>query len=102
MSRIKNIVRNARGDMSQAAFARLLGKTQGLVSKYESGAVSPPSDTMEKCMEILEMNNGGDVNIDALVKRVRSELKAPQLAYVRKSIAALLDGVRASDKSSGL
>lgn len=99
MRKIRDIVRNARGDMSQADFARLLGKTQGLVSKYENGMVNPPSDTVEKCMAIIEKNNSDDVSLDALAIRVKTELQAPQLAYVRKSIATLLDGIRTKNKN---
>lgn len=94
MTKVQNIIRDARGDRNQSDFARLLGKSQGLVSKYERGIVNPPADVLEKCMDILQMHNGGDVNTETLAKRVRSELSAPEMAYARKTIAALLDGLR--------
>jgi hypothetical protein len=103
MAKIQSIIREARGDRNQAEFGKFIGKSQGLVSKYESGAVNPPADVLETCMDILVMNNGADVvtdiSIDNLTKRVRAELKAPQFAYARRTIASLLDGLRADTKN---
>lgn len=94
MRKVRNIIREARGNRNQTEFAEFLGKSQGLVSKYERGIVNPPADILEKCMGILQMNNGDDIDTEILAKRVRSELKAPEFSYARKTIAALLDGLR--------
>jgi len=97
---VKNIIREARGNKSQAEFSALLGKSQGLVSKYEKGIVNPPTDIIEKCMKILDMHNTNKkpdgIGTDFLAKRVRSELKSPKLDYVRQTIAMILDGVQAT------
>ena len=93
MAKIRNIIREARGTMSQAEFARRLGKSQGLISKYERGSVSPPSTTLEKCMKILEDKNKDEVSSAFLAMRIKKELNDPQFAYARKTIAALLDSL---------
>jgi transcriptional regulator with XRE-family HTH domain len=99
--KIRNIVRRARGKLSQADFAGILRKTQGLVSKYENGTASPPSDVIEACLTIIQKNNDiDDVSSEILAERIRNELKGPHLAYARKSIAALLNGIESNEVSS--
>jgi transcriptional regulator with XRE-family HTH domain len=39
-----------RKRLNQAAFAEIIGKTQGMVSRYESGESVPPSDVLMYCM----------------------------------------------------
>lgn len=43
----------ARG-LTQEAFAAELGKSQGVLSRYESGKVGPPYPVFIHCMHILE------------------------------------------------
>ena len=45
--------RHASG-LNQANFAKKLGKSQGVVSRYEQGLVSPPGEVIMHCMHILE------------------------------------------------
>jgi predicted transcriptional regulator len=91
--KIKDIVRQARGDMSQVDFARKIGKSQGLLSKYEAGVVNPPAETIEQCLRMIGSNGVQTVLSSAsLAKRVRAELKGPNFAYARKAITAILDG----------
>ena len=45
--------RHASG-VSQANFAKELGKSQGVISRYEQGLVSPPGEIIMQCMHILE------------------------------------------------
>lgn len=92
MSKVKDIVRLARGRSTQAAFSKVLGKSQGLVSKYENGDVSPPSDVIEACMDILDMNNAYELSASDLGERVVRELVGPDFINARKAIEAILDG----------
>jgi transcriptional regulator with XRE-family HTH domain len=48
-------VRAARQKLrcSQHEFADFIKRSQGVVSKYESGKVSPPADVIMHCMHIL-------------------------------------------------
>jgi transcriptional regulator with XRE-family HTH domain len=51
------LVRRARrhnGD-SQKEFARRLGKSQAVISRYEAGKVDPPGGVVMQCMHILEV-----------------------------------------------
>ena len=98
--KIKKIIKDARGQMTQAEFARYLGKSQGIVSKYENGSVSPPAAILEKCMALLQKSDKGeDISSENLAKRIRAELKEPQLAYARKTIATLLDGIQTASSN---
>ncbi len=50
------LVRHARraSGLNQANFAKKLGKSQGVVSRYEQGRVSPPGEVVMHCIHILE------------------------------------------------
>jgi len=53
------VVRKARGllGLNQKDFAKLLGSTQPLVSKYEAGKVAPPSHLLMHCLHIVEQSS---------------------------------------------
>ena len=91
MSKIKDIVRLARGRSTQAAFSKVLGKSQGLVSKYENGEISPPSEVIETCMDILDMNKTYGLSVSDLAGRVKRELSGPDYIHARRAIEAILD-----------
>jgi predicted transcriptional regulator len=40
--------------LSQGEFAKIIERSQGIVSKYESGKVKPPADVIMHCMHNLE------------------------------------------------
>lgn len=50
------IVRRARtqSGLSQSAFARYMGRSQAVVSRYETGKVEPPWTVIMQCMHLLE------------------------------------------------
>ncbi|WP_354521627.1 helix-turn-helix domain-containing protein [Lysobacter enzymogenes] len=54
-----DLVRRAREaeQLSQRDFGALFGKSQGVVSRYESGAVDPPAEILMHCMHILAPSN---------------------------------------------
>jgi len=94
VTKVKDLIRRARGKTSQKQFAKQLGKSQGLLSKYEKGLVNPPSDVIEKCLDILDVNTDADISSEELAKRIRMELRGMDFSFTRKTIAALLDGIQ--------
>jgi transcriptional regulator with XRE-family HTH domain len=90
-----NLVRRARLKIgqTQGGFGRILGKSQGVVSKYESGKTEPPGEIVMHCMNIL----AGDSS---------SESTARQWKAVNTAIADLvralhvLEAQGASDRAS--
>lgn len=50
-----DLVRRARDAerLSQQAFGARFGKSQGVVSRYESGAVDPPAEVLMHCVHVL-------------------------------------------------
>lgn len=88
------IIRTARGFLTQTAFAALLQTRQSLISKYESGKNNPPSDILKKCIAIIQGENiEGDVSLDELEARMRKILKGPAQAKARKAFAVLFDSM---------
>ncbi|TPD60965.1 helix-turn-helix domain-containing protein [Stenotrophomonas maltophilia] len=73
------LVKRARVSLglNQAGFGRLIGRSQGVVSRYEKGLVAPPGDVMMHCMNIL---GGADAaaaplaSIDDLVQALEGAL----------------------------
>ncbi|MEZ2416369.1 multiprotein-bridging factor 1 family protein [Luteibacter sp. RCC_6_2] len=55
-----DIIKQARtkSGLSQGDFGHTLGKSQGVISRYEKGTVTPPGDVLMHCMNILR----GDVH----------------------------------------
>lgn len=53
------LIREARikTGLNQARFASTLGKSQSLISKYESGLVYPPGEVIMRCMHITRVQN---------------------------------------------
>lgn len=49
------MIRSARNakNLSQQAFGEFLGKSQGVISRYEHGLVDPPTEILMQCMHIL-------------------------------------------------
>lgn len=55
LSATADLVKKSRESLglSQAAFGALIGKSQGVVSRYEKGEVAPPGDVAMQCMNIF-------------------------------------------------
>jgi transcriptional regulator with XRE-family HTH domain len=97
---VNEIIRNARGSLTQAEFVDLLKDhhgiktSQGLISKYESGNANPPSKIINKCIEIIHGKNANeDVSLTALEIRMRKVLRGPAQAGARKAFAVILDSL---------
>lgn len=75
-SELVQLARKAKG-LKQKAFASELGKSQGVVSRYESGEVDPPADVIMHCMHILKAPSvESSVSLGAAVHAVRNALDA--------------------------
>lgn len=99
MKKVRNIIKSARGNMSQKQFAQLLGKSQGVISKYERGVVSPPAETVDKCIDIIETNKSKlEISAEGLATRIKNELREPQFRSERRMITTILDGIQTEDK----
>jgi len=97
---VKEIIRNARGSLTQAEFVDFLKEhhkiktSQGLISKYESGNANPPSEIINKCIEIIHGENADeDVSLTALEVRMRKVLRGPTHAGARRAFAIILDSL---------
>lgn len=57
--------------LNQSDFGALIGKSQGVVSRYEKGEVAPPGDVAMQCVNILagagELTVGPTGSLDELV-----------------------------------
>ncbi|MDH5648555.1 MAG: type II toxin-antitoxin system MqsA family antitoxin [Gammaproteobacteria bacterium] len=86
-----NIIRRARSKLSlnQKDFASHLGKTQGVISRYENGQVKPPTDVVMHCMHILN-EDPLSADIETVVAKVRL-LDHEQHNGIRKALNLLLD-----------
>lgn len=100
---VKEIIRNARGSLTQAEFVDFLWDrygiktSQGIISKYESGKASPPAGIIDKCMQIIHGRDmEGDVSLKALEVRMRKVLCGPAQAGARKAFAIILDSLLVS------
>lgn len=95
---IKEIIRNARGSLTQIEFVEFLDgrhqtkTSQGLISKYESGKVNPPASFIEVCMKVIHGENISDeVSLDDLEERIRRILTGHAKAEARKAFAVILE-----------
>lgn len=91
----KDIVRVAWqiSGISQVKFAKLLNKSQPMLSKYISGAVLPPSDILILCMNKCGLLGHADISSTALAERVRLELAGAAYTGTRVAISQILDSI---------
>ena len=63
-----DLVNSARRKLglNQKEFACYIGKSQGVVSRYESGAVEPPGEVIMHCMHILSATSSFSTGLGAL------------------------------------
>ncbi len=98
---VKVTIRNARGTLTQSEFVEFLyvhykiKTSQGLISKYESGTINPPAEIINKCMEIIHVENADDdgISLRALEVRMRKVLGGASQAQARKAFAVILDSI---------
>lgn len=92
---VPSLIRGARQGMSQKSFAKAIGATQSMVSRYERGLSSPPVEVINSCMHIMHYSSSevDQPSAEELALRVSSKLNGPDFAPLRFVIAQLIDGV---------
>jgi transcriptional regulator with XRE-family HTH domain len=86
--------------MTQPEFSKILGKDQSIISRYEKGAVEPPSEVIMHCMHIIS-GKAVDFNeiaptapsVEDLIHLIKNKLRGEKMADVRKAIVTLLEKV---------
>jgi len=86
-----SIVRQTRQllQLNQKDFAHRFKKTQGVLSRYETGAVPPPSYIIMHCMHILE-NNAESDDLENLIGKIR-QLEGERHSKLREALSVFLD-----------
>ncbi|PVZ86478.1 transcriptional regulator [Serratia sp. S1B] len=96
----KSIIKFVRKEYykeNQKDFAKRVGSKQSLISKYENGFVSPPSELLIQCMNIYMQENNiqneyidEEITTNTLVKLVQSLLCGKEQEYKRQLVAKLI------------
>lgn len=79
-----------RTRLNQAEFSNLIGKSQGQVSKYLSGASKPTSKTYIHCMNIISKNSGINNNYLDLLFEV-SKLEDEEHNAIRSALLGMIN-----------
>lgn len=90
-----NLVRLARRaeGASQRDFGAKFGKSQGIVSRYESGTVDPPAEVLMHCMHILSPPNTPTTSdLEPAITGVRLALESLERALDALQHAAVAVG----------
>ena len=100
----KDIVKAAwkNSGLSQAKFAKLIQKSQPMLSKYITGAVPPPAGILILCMNKCGLLESTDVSAHALAKRVQSELAGIEYSGARVAINQIIDSISAHNIATSL
>jgi len=90
--------------LKQGQFAAKLGKSQGVVSRYENGEVEPPGEVMMHCMHILAAPSGSADDVptspQALDQLVQTLERALSLVRsMRSKSTGLIQGDENDDNS---
>jgi len=79
-----------RTKLNQAKFSKLIGKSQGQVSKYLSGASKPTSEVYIHCMNIISKNPEINSNYLDLLFEV-SKLEEEQHNDIRAALLGIIN-----------
>jgi transcriptional regulator with XRE-family HTH domain len=77
--------------MKQKHFAEKLGKSQGVVSRYEKGEVEPPGEVIMHCMQILGTSKSVSDSPQALEDLVQTLERALSLLRTIGSTSPVLN-----------
>lgn len=80
--------------LNQIDFAKKLGKTQSVLSRYESGSVNPPSEVIMHCMHILNISSTAENsdNVDEIIQKIKA-LSGEKHSDLRKALNIFLDNL---------
>lgn len=94
-SDLPSLVRQARRNQTQREFAKTIGATQSMVSRYERGVSSPPVGVVNACMHQMHTHGetADEMSVEQLASLVINRLGSPEFAAMRVAIAQLINGV---------
>lgn len=91
---LKDLVARARDKkgLNQAEFGAVFGKSQGEISRYESGEVRPPADILMHCMHELGLVGAPEPDISAseLGKLIQKNLGGKKHHSTRRLLHQLI------------
>lgn len=97
MDSIPAIIVTARKTLglNQAAFGKVIGRGQSLVSKYEHGQVDPPGHVVIRCVNILSggLPKGEEISAVAVARLVESRLEDDRFSKLRAALAELIESL---------
>jgi len=90
------VMARTRMSETQTDFAHRVGKSQTLVSKYETGVIDVPGPVLMQCLHILQVDVGrsADVSVKELTSLLSKVLGKPEKAAERQLMARLLRTLR--------
>lgn len=95
------LLRRARGERSQTAFAKLLGVDRTCLSRYETEALGAPTSVLNYCLRAVsgsaESAGNGDASIDNILLNARhlvAQLESVQRDRVLQAKSAPLTGAK--------
>ncbi len=93
MKQSGDIVKKARKlcCLTQKEFAKLLGRAQGEISKYERNLVDPPGSFIIHMMNIISgREEGFGPSVDNIIVKLKSGFSSPQHARARSQIMNII------------
>lgn len=91
------LIRQARGEQSQAEFAKRLGCDRSCLSRYETERLGAPTDVINKCLGILSSQLAVATVVEMPLQKVLKKARA-MVAELEKIAGD--DGVTAASHSS--
>lgn len=91
---IPQLIKTARGGLSQAEFAHKLGVKQSTLCRYEKGEANPKAPLIEKCMHLVHWGNQASIpTVDELADKIKERLSREDQAPLRVVLSKLIDGL---------
>ncbi|RII26347.1 MAG: hypothetical protein CXR31_11695 [Geobacter sp.] len=88
-----DIVKKARVtcNLTQKEFAKILGRAQSEVSKYERNLVDPPGSLIIHCMNIIDGRVGLlTPSVDKIIEKLKDGFNSPKHAMARSLIMGII------------
>jgi len=93
MKRPGDVVKKARVicSLTQKEFAKLLGRAQSEVSKYERNLVDPPGSLIMHCMNIIDSRvEILTPSVDSIIEKLNDGFNSPKYAMARSLIMGII------------
>lgn len=82
-----------KSGLSQAGFAKSIGRSQAQVSKYISGDSKPTTKIYIHCMNIISSSEHSDGSLPALINEV-SKLNEEKHLHMRRALIEMIKAYR--------